>query len=153
MWHAFKSVTPIRHRNSKIRTSIKCCLLSESHTSRHGAPRPHLPESKAAASAERGRGLFVGTAPFPPLALVSQREPSQPAGSRTMLLCPLGIFHHPSPSCCSVFYFSFLLPYLLKTRGWNTASSSLWIHGVSHLPRPQRSLTEWGPVVPAPQES
>lgn len=47
------SVTPTRHRNSKIKTFIKCCLLSDSHTSRHRALQPYPPQSNAATWAER----------------------------------------------------------------------------------------------------
>lgn len=54
------SVTPTRHRNSTIKTFIKCCLLSESHPSGHRAPRPYLPQSNVATSAEEAGVCVCG---------------------------------------------------------------------------------------------
>lgn len=75
---------------------------------------------------------------FPARLLARQREGSPPTSSSLSVPCSVlwGASPHQSPPCCSVPGLAFDFLILLKTRGWNSASSSSWLLG-SPFPSPQ----------------
>lgn len=76
-----------------------------------------------------------------------EREPSPTSSPRcTMLLCPLGILHHPSPPCHSVLCFSFLLPQSAQDQGLEL--SQLLIMDTWGLP-PSQTTEKHGRIGPS----
>lgn len=95
-----------------------------------------VPEQWGNISWARQGSVCVGTAPFPPPVLVSEKRTFSPAQpSPAMQLCPLGIFFPLVSPHCSFPWFSFLLPYSAQDQGLGL--SKLLITVTWGLPPPQ----------------